>query len=132
MIHLQFHHIGVAGKDLDSEMLRLATLGYSAEGDVFCDPIQGVEGRFLVGGGPRLEILRPTTAKGVLTPWLKSGTKLYHLAYCVGDQMGSEIEKLRDHGAKIVVQPVSATAFSGADICFLMLPNMLLIELIGI
>jgi methylmalonyl-CoA/ethylmalonyl-CoA epimerase len=126
-----FHHIGVACRDLNFEAEKFAILGYIPEGGIFCDPIQGVEGMFLVGGGPRLEILKPLSSKGVLTPWLKSGTKLYHLAYSVGDDMQSEIEKFRRVGAKVVVQPVNAIAFSGAKICFLMLPNMLLVELIG-
>ncbi len=129
---LSFHHIGVACRDLQVEMERLAPLGYRLEGDFFVDKTQGVEGAFLVGGGPRLEILRPLHEKGVLTPWLSAGTKLYHLAYAVGDHLDSEMATLRVKGAKLVVQPVAATAFNGACICFLMMPNMLLVELIGV
>jgi methylmalonyl-CoA/ethylmalonyl-CoA epimerase len=129
---LSFHHIGVACRDLHSEMQRLAPLGYRQEGSIFVDETQGVEGAFLVGGGPRLEILRPLTTDGVLGPWLKSGTKLYHLAYAVGLDMQSELTTFYARGAKQVVSPVPAIAFGGAKICFLMLPNMLLVELIAI
>lgn len=126
-----FHHVGVACRDLKQEADRLKSIGYRQEGKTFIDSIQGVEGAFLVGGGPRLEILRPLDEKGVLTPWLNAGTKLYHLAYIVGGKMSEEIEKLRKEGSKMVVSPVPAVAFQGAPICFLMLPNMLLVELIG-
>jgi methylmalonyl-CoA/ethylmalonyl-CoA epimerase len=129
---LSFHHVGVACRDLQSEMQRLAPLGYRQEESFFVDETQGVEGAFLVGGGPRLEILRPLTSDGVLSPWLKCGTKLYHLAYAVGLDMQSELLILRAQGAKQVVAPVPAVAFGGADICFLMMPNMLLVELIAI
>jgi methylmalonyl-CoA/ethylmalonyl-CoA epimerase len=129
---LNFHHVGVACRELHFEVERLAPLGYRLEGSFFVDNTQGVEGAFLVGGGPRLEILRPVHEEGVLRPWLNAGTKLYHLAYAAGDQLQEEASALRKQGAKLVVPPVAATAFSGAEICFLMLPNMLLVELIAI
>lgn len=129
---LSFHHIGVACRDLQVEIERLAPLGYVLEGSFFVDETQGVEGAFLVGGGPRLEVLRPLRGHGVLSPWLKAGTKLYHLAYTAGDQLQEEASALRRQGAKVVVSPVAATAFGGAEICFLIMPNMLLVELIAI
>ena len=125
-----FHHIGVACRDLDSETSRFAALGYEQEGTDFTDPIQGESGRFLVGGGPRLELLVPLSTEGCLAPWLKTGAKLYHLAYMTPDFDG-EILRLRGQGAKTVVQPVPAVAFGGRRITFLMLPNMMLVELIS-
>ena len=63
------------------EAARLAILGYRAEADDFADPVQGIRGRFLIGPGPRLELLAPLPGRDVLDPWLKAGVKLYHLAY---------------------------------------------------
>lgn len=126
---LSFHHIGVACRDLDSETRRFASLGYSAESPDFTDPLQGVTGRFLNGGGPRMELLKPLPGSGILTPWLRSGVKLYHLAYET-QNITNMIEDYREDGAKLIVSPVPAVAFSGRLIAFLMLPNMLLIELI--
>jgi methylmalonyl-CoA/ethylmalonyl-CoA epimerase len=128
---LSFHHVGIACHDLMLEMQRLTPLGYRQEGVSFVDQTQGVEGIFMNGGGPRLEILRPLHEHGVLFPWLKAGKKLYHLAYTVGGELEQELSELRSQGAKLVVAPVPATAFHGAEICFLMLPNMLLVELIA-
>jgi methylmalonyl-CoA/ethylmalonyl-CoA epimerase len=126
---LTFHHVGLACLDLDSESRRLATLGYVAEGKDFNDPIQGVRGRFLNGGGPRLELLAPLTKAGVLSPWLKAGVKLYHLAYQTPN-LDAELARMRSEGAKVVVPPVPAAAFEERKIVFLMMPNMLLTELI--
>jgi methylmalonyl-CoA/ethylmalonyl-CoA epimerase len=126
---LTFHHVGVACRNLDGETKRFAALGYSAESLDFADPIQGVVGRFLVGGGPRMELLAPLAAGGVLTPWIKAGIKLYHLAYETSDFDGA-VAHLRNAGGKMLVPPVPAVAFGNRRITFLMLPNMLMTELI--
>ena len=128
---LKFHHIGLACTNLDAETKKLAILGYHTESDDFIDPIQGVHGRFLVGQVPRLELLVPIDkAESCLTPWLKSGTKMYHLAYET-DAVEDAIEQLSTQRAKVVVHPVPAVAFDNRKIAFVMLPNMLLIELIS-
>lgn len=124
-----FHHVGVACRDLDFEEAKFALLGYRREGSDFEDPIQGVRGRFLVGGGPRMELLVATGPGGVLAPWLRSGQKMYHLAYEV-DDIEAACDAFAKVGAKTTVKPVSAVAFEGRRISFLMLPNLLLIELI--
>lgn len=127
---LTFHHIGVACNDLDAETARLSMLGYIIEGDDFIDPIQGVCGRFLAGQTPRLELLVPLAENSVLSPWLKSNTKMYHLAYET-DCLNMLIEQLCGQRARVVVKPTPAVAFDNRQIAFLMLPNMFLIELIS-
>jgi methylmalonyl-CoA/ethylmalonyl-CoA epimerase len=127
---MNFHHIGVACRDLGAEMRWFTTLGYQPEGPDFTDPVQGISGRFLTGGGPRLELLAPLSETGVLAPWLKSGVKLYHLAYQT-ENLDAEIERLRADGAKVIVAPVPAVAYDGRKIAFLALRNSLLTELIG-
>lgn len=126
----RFHHVGVACRDLDAEQQSLAALGYLPEGADFTDPTQGVRGRFLVGGGPRLELLVADGPGGVLQPWLERGAKLYHMAWEV-DALEPAIAALRAERARIVAGPVPAVAFGGRPIVFLMMPTMLLIELIG-
>ena len=128
-MNLSFHHVGVACRDLDSEERRFAALGYAVERADFADPAQGVTGRFLVGGGPRMELLSSLDGNGVLSPWMKTGVKLYHLAYEVPD-LDEAVAFLRKEGAKVVVPQVPAVAFDARRITFLMLPNMLMAELI--
>lgn len=127
---LHFHHIGVACSDLNNEAARLAVLGYRAESDDFADPVQGIHGRFLIGPGPRLELLAPLPGTKVLDPWLETGVKLYHLAFEV-ERVDGVIATLVGSRARLVSGPVPAVAFGGRSIAFLMLPNLLLIELIG-
>jgi hypothetical protein len=128
---LEFHHVGVAGSNIAREIEQLAALGYHPEGEAFVDPIQGIRGLFLAGQSPRLELLSPLATHGVLEPWIKSNIKLYHLAYQTRDLLKS-IDELRGCGAKLVVEPVPAVAFAGRQIAFMMLPNMLLVELISL
>jgi hypothetical protein len=67
---------------------------------------------------------------GMLTPWLKAGVKLYHLGYETADLAGA-VAQLKAERARVMVQPVEAVAFAQRKIAFLLLPNMLLIELIA-
>ncbi|MBC5827009.1 MAG: VOC family protein [Candidatus Eremiobacteraeota bacterium] len=127
---LSFHHIGVACRDLDTEERAFATLGYRRETPEFFDPIQGIRGRFLVGGGPQLELLRNNTEPGVLSIWLKKGVRFYHLAYETNDLI-RQASALVQLGAKEVTAPVPAVAYGGRLICFHMLPNLTLVELIS-
>jgi methylmalonyl-CoA/ethylmalonyl-CoA epimerase len=126
---LTFHHVGVACRDLDVEGKTYELLGYVQEGGEFADPIQGIRGRFIVGPGPRLELLVALPGSTVLEPWLKKGVRYYHQAFLVED-LRSSIADLEAGGAKLVVEPVPAVAFDGREIAFLMLRNLTLVELI--
>lgn len=129
-MNLTFHHFGVACRQLDREAAAYKSLGYAAEGPDFLDPIQGVHGRFLVGGGPRIELLVAMEGREVLDPWLKGGSRIYHQAFETPDLL-SAVGELKKDGARVVVQPVPAVAFGGRDICFVMLRTLTLIELIS-
>ncbi|GAC1424835.1 MAG: VOC family protein [Candidatus Velthaea sp.] len=127
---LAFHHIGVASRNFEVEERCFAALGYVREGADFHDPIQGVHGRFLIGGGPRLELLRNDKEPGVLSGWLKKGVRFYHLAY-EADDLERELAEFLGAGARQVVAPVPAVAFNGRLITFIMLQNLSLVELIS-
>ena len=126
---LGFHHVGLACADLDAEERVFARLGYTREGPDFEDPVQGVRGRFLVGAGPRLELLCELPTGTVLGPWLRKGVKMYHVAYEAADLAAADIA-VTALGARRVVAPVPAVAFGGRCIAFYMMPNGFLIELI--
>jgi methylmalonyl-CoA/ethylmalonyl-CoA epimerase len=128
-MNLQFHHIGVACKNLDREAERYSLLGYRIESEDFEDPVQGVRGRFLVGGGPRIELLMGLVEPNVLTPWLNAGMKMYHLAY-LSFSFDVDLKATLEQRGKIVAGPVSAVAFNGRQIAFVMMPNLMLVELI--
>mgnify|MGYP001627786527 FL=1 len=99
------------------------------EGEMFVDPQQGITGCFLIGSGPRVELLENLPGSDTLTPWIKAGIKLYHTAYVV-PKIDEALSYLKQHRARIVVEPVRAVAFGDREIAFAMLRNKLLVELI--
>jgi catechol 2,3-dioxygenase-like lactoylglutathione lyase family enzyme len=127
---LEFHHVGVACANLKVETAVFRTLGYAPDGQDFVDPAHGVRGRFLVGGGPRLELLVPLPESGVLQPWTSRGIRMYHMAYETAS-LTDDLRRLRDDRARLVSPPTPAVAFGGRPVAFVVLPTLQLIELIG-
>jgi methylmalonyl-CoA/ethylmalonyl-CoA epimerase len=125
----RFHHVGVACRNLERERDGLSAVGYAPVGAAFSDPRQGITGIFLEGPGPRLELLAPLEDSDVLDPWLAGGAKMYHLAYEVAE-LTPALDAARRAGCKLMSAPTPATAFDERLICFLMLRNLMLIELI--
>jgi methylmalonyl-CoA/ethylmalonyl-CoA epimerase len=129
MIDLSFHHQGIASRNLEQEKHVWISLGYKTESDVFEDEHQGIMGQFLVGAGPRLEILQPLPGHSVLDSYLNKNTKIYHSGYETRD-VDHTIDQFRSKRAKLVSPPFPSVAFAGRRIAFLLMPNMYLIELI--
>ncbi len=124
-----FHHVGVACRDLDAEAGPWLSIGYAAEGVDFEDQIQQVRGRFLVGVGPRLELLVGLGPSSPAAAALARGSKFYHQGF-VTPRFEESLAALRRARCKVTVGPTPAVAFGGRRIAFLMMPNMNLIELI--
>lgn len=125
----ELHHIGVAVKDIEKDFSVFSLLGYTKESQVFEDETQGIRGLFLTSKNqPRLELLMDINESGTVAPYLKNGNKMYHFAYTV-----SNIEKALDIFVKCraqVISPLKESTYFGKRICFLMLPNMYMIELV--
>jgi methylmalonyl-CoA/ethylmalonyl-CoA epimerase len=124
-----FHHLGLACRDLSLERGGWERLGYRSEGQPFIDPLQKVQGVFLVGAGPRLELLAPSEAGSPVEGYLARGSKLYHQGFEAADFEGA-LERLQGLGARITTPPAPAVAFGGRRISFLMTPTLNLIEII--
>jgi methylmalonyl-CoA/ethylmalonyl-CoA epimerase len=126
---INVHHIGVACHDLEEERAQWLGLGFRIESDLFEDSVQGIRGQFMISGDTRIELLQDLAGSKTIAPWLKSGTKLYHIGFLV-DNIVLEAERLNKLGAKTVRPPMASTYFDGRLICFLFDKNGTLIELI--
>ena len=126
---LRFHHVGLACRRLESEQRAHELLGYRVEGEPFSDPIQKVDGVFMTHGPMRVELLAPTTEDSPIQDYLRRGIRLYHEAFETADIRAS-IASLEAGGARLVTGPVTAVAFGGREIAFVMLRSMSLVELI--
>lgn len=124
----KFHHLGVACESIAGEIASWEALGYRAESAAFVDEAQGIRGLFMVGGGHRIELLEATNGSTTLTPWIKWRVKLYHIGYLV-ESIDRAIEILVGDGASVARDPMMSVYF-GARISFLMMPNMVLVEVI--
>jgi methylmalonyl-CoA/ethylmalonyl-CoA epimerase len=126
---LRFHHIGLACRDLDKEAEALRLVGYEMEGEKFSDPLQKIHGCFLIGPGPRVELLAPLNESSPILTWLNKDIKMYHQAYEV-ESIEHAVEELKARQSVVVSRPKPAIAFGGRKVAFLMLPNRMLVELI--
>jgi methylmalonyl-CoA/ethylmalonyl-CoA epimerase len=126
-----FHHVGVACRNLDEETIPWLLLGYSIDEDRsdFEDPIQKIRGRFIVGAGPRLELLMPTSSDSPIITILSKGIKYYHQAFMVSSFENAVYES-KNMGFKMITKPSPAVAFNGRLITFFLMQNMHIIELI--
>jgi methylmalonyl-CoA/ethylmalonyl-CoA epimerase len=126
---LTFHHLGVACESIAAEAVTWRALGYQPEGEAFVDPAQGICGQFMVGGGPRIELLEATPGSDVLAPWLKRRVKIYHVGYLVPSLRAAIETMTGSQGATVAREPLMSVYFQ-APIAFLMMPNLALVELI--
>jgi methylmalonyl-CoA/ethylmalonyl-CoA epimerase len=126
---VRFHHVGVACRNIATELSELALIGYHLEGAQVHDPIQQVLIQFVTGGGPRLELIQPVSAQSPVNGILKRGSKFYHLAYEV-DQLETAIDQFKSKKFLPVAPPAPAVAFEMRRIVFLASETFTLIELI--
>ena len=128
MENLKLHHIGVATKNIEKEIAYFKMLGYKECSEFFIDEIQKIKGIFIEAENqPRLELLENLTEEGPLKSFLSKGNKFYHFAYET-QNINIDYKKFINKGAIPVVKITKATYFD--KICFLMLKNMMLIELV--
>lgn len=125
---LDFHHLGVACADIDVEARTWQLLGYVPAGAKHEDPLQGVVLQFFEGGGPRLELIAPLPGSTTLEPYLRGGSRLYHTGHVAAD-FDAALQALAPRG-RIISPPKPAAAFGGARVAFVLLRNLLLVELI--
>lgn len=125
----EFHHLGIATKSIDKEFLSYALLGYAKEAE-FIDPNQGVKGLFLTAKNqPRLELLENLPESNTLDYFLKQGIKIYHFGFLVEDVQNAFEVFTKKLNAKIV-RELRFSEYFGGQIGFVMLGNMMIIELI--
>ena len=126
-----FHHIGVATKNLESEIDFFRMLGYELHGRIFVDDLQGIEGCFMTGGGPKIELVRDINDSKTVAGLLSKQITLYHIAYRVLS-LSTAVAFTKNSRGRVVRYPLRATAFEGESVMFVVFRNNVLIEFIGV
>lgn len=125
----KFHHYGVATESITAYLDNYS--GYAAE-DEFTDPLQGVRGLFIItNSNERLELLENLSDSNVLTPYFSNSDRIYHAGFYVkniDEALKFLVDKLK---AKVVSEP-KLSIFFKENICFLMLKNKFIIELLQV
>lgn len=126
----QFHHIGVAVKDIDATAAVYEGGGYKMS-DIVFDPIQNVDICWLTKeGNPIVELLAPVDELSPVNKILeKNGVTPYHICYVVND-IKDAVAELRKEKYVMVSKPAEAVAFKGSKVAFMFNKNMGLIELV--
>lgn len=109
-----------------------SALGYAPISPVFVDTTQGIRGQFCTArtpSFPQLELLEQLEPSGPLSTCLRNGIKMYHMAFASTD-IESDAHLMAREGAKII-QPVHDAVYF-ENVCFLMLRNRQLIELVTV
>jgi methylmalonyl-CoA/ethylmalonyl-CoA epimerase len=123
-----FHHLGVACPSIGGARGAYEAMGYTLEG-TFTDHIQGVNGEFLAGFGPRIELLEDLPDRTTVGPWISRRLPtVYHYAWLV-PEIGAAIDVVTRQGARAVSDP-QPSAYFGGPIVFAMVKGKVLIELI--
>jgi methylmalonyl-CoA/ethylmalonyl-CoA epimerase len=127
---LVFHHIGIACERIEDDVRPYELLGYRREGEIFEDSRQAIRGLFMRAGAIQIELIEPLGPESPVNTFLSRGIQMYHQAF-LSHNLREAVRILIDKGAVIVSHPKPAIAFGGRQVCFLLLPNRLLIELIA-
>ncbi len=130
---MRFHHIGYAVKDIRSYLDDFLIPMFSpvSVSQPVSDPVQQVTVCFAeMQGGTVIELIEPLGKNSPVNSFIgTSRGGLYHLSYEV-DDLEIELERLRTKRCVPLGKPVSAMAFAGCRIVFLLTPQRDLIELV--
>lgn len=128
--NLSFHHIGYAVKNIDATAQFYLNAGW-VKSETLLDSIQNTYIAFLHREGfPMIELVAPVDDQSPVSNILKkSGVGTYHVCYSVPDIVQA-VNELRAQRYMPLFQPVEAVAMDNHRICYMMHPQVGLIELV--
>lgn len=129
---LTVHHVGIAVAEIGpAAELYVRRFGYSIASEVIHDPRQTALVQFLKLPGDRsfLEFVAPDGPGSKLTAFVNRGGGLNHICFAVPD-IDKAVEELRGAQMVTLCEPVSAVAFPGRRIAWLLGADRVPIELV--
>jgi methylmalonyl-CoA/ethylmalonyl-CoA epimerase len=125
------HHIGYVVPSIAAAGARFAkSLGAVWDERIIHDPLQKVFVSFLIQGNelaPQIELVEPAGEDSPVLEFLKRGGGLHHLCYEVGD-LDLHIQQMRAGRSMLARAPLTAVAFDGRRIGWMLTPDRLLVE----
>ncbi len=126
---MKLHHVGLVVDDIASKAeLYQKSLGIGLTTGVTADPTQQVRVAFAEDeNGVAIEFIEPSGPESPVSRFLERGGGWHHVCYQVED-LEAAVEGVRQAGGMIVQRPVSATAFDGRRIAFVLTLDGSLVE----
>ena len=131
-MNLSLHHIGIVVKDIpEAADLYVRRFGHEVKTEIIHDQVQTAYVQFLrlPGDSVYVELVSPDGPGSKLTNALNKGEGLNHLCYST-DDIEAECARLRGKGLILLCAPVSAAAFQGRRIAWLMGADRVPFELV--
>ena len=123
----KLHHYGVATNNIERTFTEYSNY---KRGDYFEDKLQGVKGLFINADNlPILELLENLENSNTLNYYINNNIKIYHTGYLVEDIEKTYEYLINNLGAKVISE-MKISKYFKHRICFLMLKNRQMIELI--
>ena len=127
---MRIHHIGYLVKKLPRAAEAFESLGYVRQGDATADGYRKVDILFLEKDGYVVELVSPNAPDSVVAGLMKTYKNApYHICYLCGD-LEKELAGLTSAGYFQIDVPMPAPALGDRRVCFLMHPQMGMIELL--
>lgn len=126
------HHTAVLVKNIDKAAKEYSeNFGYVVKSSVIYDPIQTAFVQFLqqTGNAAYLELIMPDGSESKLNNALKKGGGLNHFCYAV-ENIDEACSSLVEKRLFLLQKPISATAFNGRRIAWLMGMDGVPVELV--
>jgi len=132
LLDFRLHHVGYLVRNIpEAAQQWVSRFGYRVESSIIHDPQQTAEVQFLRQQKTNswLELITPDSPASKLNSALERGGGLHHLCYEV-DHLEQACAFLQQQAMLLVSAPVSATAFQGRKIAWLIDRSRSLIELL--
>lgn len=127
---MTIHHIGYLVKKLNRAKKAFEGLGYVVSQEAVRDEFRKIDILFLEKDGYRVELVSPYDPTSVVAGILpRIGNSPYHICYEV-DDLGAEVERLRNERYVISSEAAPASACGGRRVCFMIHPYLGMIELL--
>jgi methylmalonyl-CoA/ethylmalonyl-CoA epimerase len=129
---LRLHHVGIVVPAIEEHCtFYIDALQYRPRTPVIHDSVQTAFVQFFAipGSDHYLELVAPDSESSKLQKASRKGLPLNHLCYSC-ENITHVISSLRESGCLVIQDPISAVAFDGRPVSWVMTPDGLLIEVV--
>ena len=127
---MRIHHIGYLIKRIERAQMAFERLGFAVSQNTVYDEFRDVDILFMKKDGYIVELVSPRSTNSVVAKLIKTYRNTpYHICFGSEDLL-RDIRRLTEAGFTEIDRPAPAPALGGRRVCFLMSPQIGMIELL--